>query len=215
MFTGTDLATAISVPLYYGIVEAVMLAVFCIVCWKIGWTKAPKDENICRMLVNTYEEIDDEDESNQVPAIEVVQGNGEQKSSNFASLQRGSTRHNEKRGSDEMTASSELSVDERPASAPPDVLEEPSGVADETQMPRPTEGEEDKPEGIFSKIVSQVKARKEGYGRAPNPIPRYDRDGFPIVKDESKIRVRQVPTYESSYVSPDKDQEPIQDKSID
>lgn len=55
MFTGQELATAIGVPLYYGLVEAFILACFCIVCWKMGWTKAPSDENFCRMITTSYE----------------------------------------------------------------------------------------------------------------------------------------------------------------
>ena len=46
MFTGPDLAMAVSIPLLYGIFEAVILAIYCLSCWKIGWTKAPKDENV-------------------------------------------------------------------------------------------------------------------------------------------------------------------------
>lgn len=55
MFKGDQLATAIGVPLYYGIVEMVILACFCIVCWKLGWTKAPSDENFFRMIATSYE----------------------------------------------------------------------------------------------------------------------------------------------------------------
>lgn len=69
-----DLATAIGVPLYYGIVVAIMLAVFCVVCWKLGWTKAPKNENFCKMLYNSYEvEVDHGPQEAEV-AIEVVYG---------------------------------------------------------------------------------------------------------------------------------------------
>ena len=52
MFDGDKdrLAEAISVPLYYGFCEAFLLATFCIICWKFGWTKAPSDENFCVML---------------------------------------------------------------------------------------------------------------------------------------------------------------------
>ena len=46
MFTGSDLAMAVSIPLLYGLFEAVILAFYCLACWKIGWTKAPKDENV-------------------------------------------------------------------------------------------------------------------------------------------------------------------------
>ena len=55
MFSGDQLAKAISVPLYYGICEAVILAFYCIVCWKLGWTKAPANENICVVLYTSYE----------------------------------------------------------------------------------------------------------------------------------------------------------------
>lgn len=55
MFEGADLATAVGVPLYYGIVEAVLLACYCLVCWKIGWTKAPANENVCVVIATSYE----------------------------------------------------------------------------------------------------------------------------------------------------------------
>jgi predicted Na+-dependent transporter len=55
MFQGDDLATAIGVPLYYGIVEATLLAFYCLICWKIGWTKAPVNENICVVIATSYE----------------------------------------------------------------------------------------------------------------------------------------------------------------
>lgn len=55
MFTGAQLKSAIGVPLYYGVVEMVILAVFCITCWKFGWTKAPADENFFRMIATSYE----------------------------------------------------------------------------------------------------------------------------------------------------------------
>lgn len=55
MFEGSDLATAIGVPLYYGIVEASLLAVFCLICWKRGWTKAPANENVCVVIATSYE----------------------------------------------------------------------------------------------------------------------------------------------------------------
>lgn len=73
MFTGERLATAVGVPLYYGIVEAVILAVFCVICWKIGWTKAPSDENFCTMIATSYEIEQARLESPN--AIEVVHSN--------------------------------------------------------------------------------------------------------------------------------------------
>ena len=55
MFDGKDLAQAVGVPLFYGICEAVILAVYCMLCWKAGWTKAPADENICVVIATSYE----------------------------------------------------------------------------------------------------------------------------------------------------------------
>jgi hypothetical protein len=70
MFSGNELAQAISVPLLYGIFEAVILAFYCMICWKIGWTKAPADENFCVMIGTSYEV---EQARQQSPnAIEVV-----------------------------------------------------------------------------------------------------------------------------------------------
>lgn len=71
--TEEDLATAIGVPLYYGIVEAVMLACFCLVCWKLDWTKAPSSDNLCKVLTNSYE-VEEDSETEQDTAIEVVLG---------------------------------------------------------------------------------------------------------------------------------------------
>jgi len=42
MFEGEALGEAIGVPLYYGAVEASVTCVYCVVAWKLGWTKAPK-----------------------------------------------------------------------------------------------------------------------------------------------------------------------------
>jgi len=54
-------AQAISVPLFYGVVEAVLIAIYCVWSWKIGWTKAPADEKLCVVISRTYEieELDD------------------------------------------------------------------------------------------------------------------------------------------------------------
>lgn len=46
---------ALCVPLFYGLMEAVVLGGYCLVGWKVGWTKAPRDENFCVMISTTYE----------------------------------------------------------------------------------------------------------------------------------------------------------------
>ena len=65
LYKGDELSTAIGVPLYYGIVDAVVLAFFCIVCWKMGWTKAPPNENFCTVIYNSYEVHDDDEPQQQ------------------------------------------------------------------------------------------------------------------------------------------------------
>lgn len=55
MFDGDELAAALGVPFFYGLVEAVLLGVYCIVAWKIGWTKAPKNVSIWTALSTSYE----------------------------------------------------------------------------------------------------------------------------------------------------------------
>lgn len=70
MFTGAELATAIGVPLLYGIVEALMLAVYGVFSWKRGWTKAPPDENVCRMILHNYQDDDENEEGGDHVLIE-------------------------------------------------------------------------------------------------------------------------------------------------
>lgn len=53
--TEQELATAIGVPLYYGIVEAVVIITFCLTCWRLGWTKAPPSDNLFKVIYNSYE----------------------------------------------------------------------------------------------------------------------------------------------------------------
>mmetsp|Transcript_1456 Transcript_1456/g.2174 ORF Transcript_1456/g.2174 Transcript_1456/m.2174 type:complete len:425 (-) Transcript_1456:152-1426(-) len=72
MFKGEELAEAVAVPLYYGLVEAVILGCYCIIAWKIGWTKAPKDESFCVVVVSSYEV--EQNILQDIDAIEVVLG---------------------------------------------------------------------------------------------------------------------------------------------
>mmetsp|Transcript_8399 Transcript_8399/g.12267 ORF Transcript_8399/g.12267 Transcript_8399/m.12267 type:complete len:434 (+) Transcript_8399:436-1737(+) len=55
MFQGEELATAMAVPLYYGLLEAVILGFYCIGAWKLGWTKAPKNINFFTMIGTSFE----------------------------------------------------------------------------------------------------------------------------------------------------------------
>jgi predicted Na+-dependent transporter len=70
--TEAELATAIGVPLLYGIVEGAAILIFCLVCWKCGWTKAPADANLCTVIATSYEVESRQEEDQEPTAIEVV-----------------------------------------------------------------------------------------------------------------------------------------------
>mmetsp|Transcript_23081 Transcript_23081/g.35370 ORF Transcript_23081/g.35370 Transcript_23081/m.35370 type:complete len:412 (+) Transcript_23081:170-1405(+) len=72
MFSGDELAEAIGVPLFYGIVEAAVLGCYCLGAWKNGWTKAPADENLCVVILSSYEV--EEAYRSEPAAFEVVMG---------------------------------------------------------------------------------------------------------------------------------------------
>jgi len=55
----TTRTQAISVPLFYGLVEAFLIAIYCVWAWKLGWTKAPANEKLCVVMTRTYEIQDD------------------------------------------------------------------------------------------------------------------------------------------------------------
>lgn len=86
MFKGDELAEAMGIPLYYGIMEAVLLGIYCYIAWKQGWTKAPTDITLWQSLVMSYEVISIETEdlnsievtlSNDSKDLESISENGE------------------------------------------------------------------------------------------------------------------------------------------
>jgi len=58
---------ALCVPIFYGVMEAVVLGIYCIVAWKCGWTKAPRDDKFCAMIMTSYEVEEDEIDSQLDP----------------------------------------------------------------------------------------------------------------------------------------------------
>lgn len=49
---------AVAAPLFCGLIEAVVIGIFCLWAWKAGWTKAPRDEALCVVVAKSYE-VDD------------------------------------------------------------------------------------------------------------------------------------------------------------
>lgn len=82
MFKGNDLNNAMGVPFFYGACEAFIVGVYCVGCWKAGWSKAPRDAPFWKVIMTSYEIvavhgdeidgdgvlIDDEDPSTEKPA---------------------------------------------------------------------------------------------------------------------------------------------------
>eukprot|EP00978_Attheya_sp_CCMP212_P033472 scaffold135161_cov49-Attheya_sp.AAC.2 len=58
MFQGDDLSEAMAVPLLYGLVEAVILGIYCVGAWKMGWTKAPPTTPFWTMIFRSYEVLE-------------------------------------------------------------------------------------------------------------------------------------------------------------
>jgi hypothetical protein len=54
-------------------VEALLLATYCLICWKIGWTKAPADEALCVVLGTSYE-VETQEAVAQAASIGVILG---------------------------------------------------------------------------------------------------------------------------------------------
>lgn len=76
MFYGEDLARAIAVPFYYGIVQAASAFVYCMIAWKMGWTKAPANAPFWTMICTSYEilsiEKEESDSQNQADGFVLV-----------------------------------------------------------------------------------------------------------------------------------------------
>lgn len=75
MFEGSERSDAVGVPLFYGIVEALILGLYCFGAWRIGWTKAPADESFCIVVGNSYEV--EKVQLQDINAIEVILGSYE------------------------------------------------------------------------------------------------------------------------------------------
>ena len=113
MFQGADAATAIGVPLFYGLCEMIVLAFYCITCWKLGWTKAPADENICTVIATSYEVENARLDSPN--AIEVVHGQGDQDLDNMVFTQTNEGYKVDEGQFDETSNAERISKDKLPA----------------------------------------------------------------------------------------------------
>lgn len=82
LFSGSDLQLAMRVPTIYGFVEAISIGLYLLIFWKIGWSKAPKDEKICTIIVKSYElhneDADKDDEGEDQVGSNIVEEEDEE-----------------------------------------------------------------------------------------------------------------------------------------
>jgi hypothetical protein len=78
IFTGEDLQRALRVPLFYGFVEALSVCIYLITFWKLGWTKAPKNERLCTVITTSYEIHEDEECQEKKESLVAIVDGGEE-----------------------------------------------------------------------------------------------------------------------------------------
>jgi len=55
----------------YGFVEIFAIGIYLFIFWKLGWSKAPKNERFCTVITKSYE-LHDDDEAAEEESEEVV-----------------------------------------------------------------------------------------------------------------------------------------------
>jgi len=51
----SQVGKASGVPIFYGLVEIALIPIFALSAWKLGWTYAPADENVCIALAKNHQ----------------------------------------------------------------------------------------------------------------------------------------------------------------
>jgi len=207
MFDGDkdSLAEAICVPLYYGFCEAVLLGIFCLLAWKAGWTKAPKDERICVILTENYEVSEQDASAARAASTDDILGDISN-SEESHELELGEGGHGVPKPTlvFEEATETDLTIDEE---ADPGVVSIGAAVlrkVDGYEIPRLEDGHVDDEKwqqskssssaslpgeegeldgngsehvGRFGKTISFVKARATGYRRAPESTGAHEGEG--------------------------------------
>lgn len=70
LFSGDDLQEALKVPVVYGFVEIFFIGIYLLIFWKLGWSKAPKNEKCCTVITKSYE-LHEDDEAEVEPVEEI------------------------------------------------------------------------------------------------------------------------------------------------
>lgn len=54
----------------YGLMEGVVVAIYCLASWKLGWTKAPADAPFWEVVLTSYEVLMDQNEVDQIKVLD-------------------------------------------------------------------------------------------------------------------------------------------------
>ena len=63
IFSGEEQERALGVPFFYTGMQTTIVGVFCLLAWKAGWSKAPTDDNIFKVIIQNYQADGDSDRS--------------------------------------------------------------------------------------------------------------------------------------------------------
>ena len=62
MPTKEDAEEASGIPIFYGIIEIAVIPVFAMVAWRMGWTYAPPETNVCIAMAGNFQPSDEPEE---------------------------------------------------------------------------------------------------------------------------------------------------------
>jgi len=86
MFEGKYSAEAMTIPVYYGMVEALIISLYCIMAWKLSWTKAPPDDSFWQVITTSYEVLLEKKELQEIELCLSDEETGEVVSSDHSSM---------------------------------------------------------------------------------------------------------------------------------
>lgn len=58
LFAGDDQTRALGVPFWYTGIQTLFVGTYCLIAWKMGWTKAPVNENFVKLVLHNYQDDD-------------------------------------------------------------------------------------------------------------------------------------------------------------
>mmetsp|Transcript_76316 Transcript_76316/g.196498 ORF Transcript_76316/g.196498 Transcript_76316/m.196498 type:complete len:428 (-) Transcript_76316:204-1487(-) len=69
-----EMSDAVAVPLLYGGLEALCLALFCLIAWKCGWSYAPANSYLCEVIARNYQPQGGDDPDGKVQIQPLAEG---------------------------------------------------------------------------------------------------------------------------------------------